>query len=137
MFEQILLAVDGSEHSEKTIPIATDMATRYGAAVTVIHVREHEMNWGSDIDIETPEEATSLVERVTRTLKDAGIDARGEIRRVVIGLAAQEILNAAKDTDAQLIVMGTRGLTDWSGLLVGSVAHKVLHLAPCPVLLVR
>jgi Universal stress protein UspA and related nucleotide-binding proteins len=137
MFERILLAVDGSEHSEKTIPVVTDMGTRYGAAVTVLHVREHEMNWGSDVDIETSEEASQLVERVVRTLKDAGVDVRGEIPRVTIGSASQEILRFAKETNADLIVMGTRGLTDWSGLLLGSVAHKVLHMADCPVLLVR
>jgi nucleotide-binding universal stress UspA family protein len=52
-------------------------------------------------------------------------------------MTPQEILRVATEVDADLIVMGTRGLTDWSGLLLGSVAHKVLHMAECPVLLVR
>jgi nucleotide-binding universal stress UspA family protein len=53
MFDRILLAVDGSEHSEKAVPVAKDLALRYGAALTVVHVREHELSWGSDVDAET------------------------------------------------------------------------------------
>ena len=137
MFERILLAVDGSETSLRTVPVTRETAVRFGAEVTVLHVREHEYSWGSDIDLETPDEATELVDGIVRQLKEEGVSARPEVRRVVLGLAPQEILRVAKDIDAQLIVMGTRGLTDWAGLLLGSVAHKVVHHATCPVLLVR
>ena len=51
MFEKILLAVDGSAHSSKTVGVAVDLATRYGAHVTVLHVREHERFEGSDVDL--------------------------------------------------------------------------------------
>ena len=51
MFERILLAVDGSPKSEKTILIALDMAERYASAVTVVHVREYERYEGSDVDM--------------------------------------------------------------------------------------
>ncbi len=43
----------------------------------------------------------------------------------------------AKEEGAGLIVMGTRGLSDWDRLLMGSIAHKVVHLADIPVLIVR
>ena len=137
MFERILLAVDGSETSLRAVPVTAETAQRFGAEVTVLHVREHEYSWGSDIDLETPDEATELVDGIVRQLKDDGVSARPEVRRVVLGLAPQEILSVAEEIDAQLIVMGTRGLTDWAGLLLGSVAHKVVHHATCPVLLVR
>ena len=55
MFERILIAVDGSPKSEKTILIALDMAERYGSIVTVVHVREYERYEGSDVDLGSPD----------------------------------------------------------------------------------
>lgn len=137
MFEKILLAVDGSEPSRRAVPVAGDLARRYGGEVLVLHVREHEVTWGADVDVETPEEATDLVDEVVRTLKDLGASARSEVVRAPLGQTPRVILDMAKEHGAGLIVMGTRGLSDWGRLLMGSVAHKVLHLAECPVLVVR
>jgi nucleotide-binding universal stress UspA family protein len=137
MFERILLAVDGSEHSAKAIPVAGDLARRYGGEVIVLHVREHELGIGGDIDVETPQEAVELVDGVLRTLKDQDTNVRGEVVRVPLGQTPRAILDAAKDEGVNLIVMGTRGLSDWGRLLMGSVAHKVVHLAEVPVLVVR
>lgn len=137
MFERILLAVDGSEHSAKAIPVAGDLARRYGGEVIVLHVREHELGMGGDIDVETPQEAVELVDGVLRTLKDEDTNVRGEVVRVPLGQTPRAILDAAKDEGVNLIVMGTRGLSDWGRLLMGSVAHKVVHLAEVPVLVVR
>jgi nucleotide-binding universal stress UspA family protein len=53
------------------------------------------------------------------------------------GSAARLILAAAKEHGAGLIVMGCRGHSDLAALLLGSVAHKVLHLSECPVLIAR
>jgi nucleotide-binding universal stress UspA family protein len=53
------------------------------------------------------------------------------------GSAARLILDAAKEHGAGLIEMGSRGHSDLAALLVGSVAHKVLHLSECPVLIAR
>jgi nucleotide-binding universal stress UspA family protein len=50
---------------------------------------------------------------------------------------AQSIVAAAEDHGSQVIVMGSRGLSDIGGFLLGSVTHKVVHLAPCPVLIAR
>jgi nucleotide-binding universal stress UspA family protein len=65
------------------------------------------------------------------------VSARPEARAAIAGRAAQEIIDVATSEDAGLIVMGSRGMSDWEGLLVGSVAHKVLHLSSVPVLIVR
>ena len=137
MFERILLAVDGSEHSIKAIPVAGDLARRYGGEVIVLHVREHEITWGADIDVETADEARSLVDGVVRQLKDSDTNVRGEVVRVPLGQTPRAILDMAHEEDVGLIVMGTRGLSDWGRLLMGSVAHKVVHLAEVPVLVVR
>lgn len=137
MFERILLAVDGSEHSDRAVPVAGDLSRRYGGEVVVLHVREHEVTWGADIDVETADEARTLVDRVVRELKDAGTNVRGEVVRVPLGQTPRAILDMVREEDAGLIVMGTRGLSDWGRLLMGSVAHKVVHLAEVPVLVVR
>lgn len=137
MFEKILLAVDGSEHSAKAVDVAGDLARRYEGEVIVLHVREHEITWGADIDIETATEARALVDGVVRQLKDAGVNARGEVVRVPLGQTPRAILDMTREEGAGLIVMGTRGLSDWGRLLMGSVAHKVVHLAEVPVLVVR
>jgi nucleotide-binding universal stress UspA family protein len=137
MFERILLAVDGSEHSRKAVPVAGDLSRRYGGEVIVLHVREHEVTWGADIDVETADEARELVDGVVRELKDSGANVRGEVARVALGQTARAILDLARDEEVGLIVMGTRGLSDWGRLLMGSVAHKIVHLAEVPVLVVR
>jgi len=137
MFERILLAVDGSEHSRRAVVVAGDMSRRYGGEVIVLHVREHEVTWGADIDIETAAEARQLVDGVVRDLKDSGTNVRGEVVRVPLGQTPRAILDMAQEEAVGLIVMGTRGLSDWGRLLMGSVAHKIVHLAEVPVLVVR
>ena len=137
MFQRILLAVDGSEHSWRAVPVAGDLARRYEAEVIVLHVREHELTWGADIDIETDREAGKLVDDVVRELKEHDTNVRGEVIRVPVGSAPKAIVDTAQGQGVDLVVMGTRGLSEWSRLLVGSVADKVMHLAECPVLVVR
>jgi nucleotide-binding universal stress UspA family protein len=137
MFHRILLAVDGSGHSRKGVPIASDLGRRYGAEVIVFHVREHELSWAGDIDVETEQESHDLVDGIVRALKDEGTSARGEVVRAPLGQTARAILDAGADEDIDLIVMGSRGLSEWGRLLMGSVAHKVVHLAHTPVLIAR
>lgn len=137
MFDRIVLAIDGSGPSDRAEAVATETAKRFGSQVTVAHVLEHELGWMGDLAVETPDEASQLADEAVRRLKDQGLTARGEVRHAPVALVAREILAVAKEADADFIVMGTRGLTDWKGLLLGSVAHKVLHHAACPVLLVR
>ncbi|MGH2528236.1 MAG: universal stress protein [Actinomycetota bacterium] len=137
MFERILVAVDGSPQSEKTILVAVDLARRYGSAVTVVHVREYERYEGSDVDLGPPIPAEELVNGVLARFRDGGVDAQGEIRRVSSGNTPQQIVDVAAGSHADLIIMGSRGMTEWKSLLLGGVANKVVHHAACPVLLVR
>jgi nucleotide-binding universal stress UspA family protein len=136
MFDTILLAVDGSEPSKRATSFALDLASRLGSEVVVIHVRERETGHVAH-DPGTYEEGTELVDETVRKLKDAGVGARGEMLSAVFGRAARVILEVANDTGAGLVVMGSRGLSDLAGLVMGSVTHKVLHLAHVPVVVVR
>jgi nucleotide-binding universal stress UspA family protein len=137
MFERILVAVDGSPRSEKTIAVAVDLARRYDSAVTVVHVREYERYEGSDVDLGPPIPAEDLVNYVLAAFRKAGVDARGEIRRVSSGSTPEQIVEVASQSHADLIIMGSRGMTEWKSLLLGGVATKVVHHAECPILLVR
>lgn len=137
MFEHIVVAIDGSPQSSKTVPFGVDLAQKYGSSVTVVHVREHARYEGSDVDFGPPITAEDLVDGVVAIFREAGVEARGEIRRVSPGATPEQIIEVANASHADLIVMGTRGMTEWKSLLLGGVANKVLHHATCPVLLVR
>ena len=95
MFEKMLVAVDGSARSERTIAIALDMAGRYGSTVTVLHVREYERSEGSDVDMGPPISAEQLVDDVLATFRAAGVTANGEVRRVGSGDTPEQIVEVA------------------------------------------
>ena len=135
MLERILLAVDASEHAGKAVPAAIELARAGGGAVHVLHVREVVFATARVVD-DSLEEAERLVEGVVEELKQAGVAAQGSVRSSAAG-PARAILEQARDLDASMIVLGSRGLGALGGLLLGSVAHKVLQLASCPVLVVR
>ena len=137
MFEKILLAVDGSESSEVATQTAIGFAAKTGASVEVVHVREHDIivsKAGSGPDLETREEAGVLLSGVVDKLKDAGLTAHGTMRQAPTSRVAHEIIAAADEAGADLIVVGNRGLSSFSGMLLGSVSNKLVHLAGRPVL---
>jgi nucleotide-binding universal stress UspA family protein len=137
MFDKMLVAVDGSVRSERTIAIALDMAGRYGSTVTVLHVREYERSEGSDVDMGPPISAEQLVDDVLATFRAAGVTAHGEVRRVGSGDTPEQIVEVAETSEANLLILGSRGMSEWKSLLLGGVASKVVRQATCPVLLVR
>ena len=130
MFEHILMTVDGSEYDGKAVGATKELAKLADAPVRVVHVRQ------SDV-LEEREEATHLLEGVVADLVSAGVKATGTVRSSLTAFVALEILNEAEECGASVIVMGCRGVSDLTGLIVGSTAHKVLHLGQLPVLLVR
>lgn len=137
MFERILVAVDGSPYSRQAIPIATELAKRFKSDVFALHVFERELSRAAAFPLETPDEATRVVTEAAKAFRDAGVNAAGEVRHAVTGHAAKQIVEAAREKGSDLIVMGSRGLSDIGGLLLGSVTHKVMQLAHIPVLVVR
>jgi len=137
MFERILVAVDGSREGGKTVPVAIDLATRYGSEVTVVHVREHGRYEGADVDLGPGAAAEDIVNAVHDAFAAAGIDARTEIRRVSPGDTPEQIVGVAQEVHADLIVMGAKGLDAVSRFLLGSVSTRVVQYANCSVLVVR
>ena len=137
MFEKILVPVDGSEHSEKALSLVEELASKFGSEVLVFHVREKGVGRGGSWDLDVTEEDVNVAEEAAQRLAGKGVNAKSERQSALHGHAAQSIARAAEDNKADAIVMGSRGLSDWSGLLVGSVTHKVLHMATCLVVVVR
>jgi len=85
----------------------------------------------------TADEAQESVDAAVAELTQAGIKAHGEVKNTLYGHAAREIVEDAKALDVGAIIMGSRGRSDLVGLVLGSTAHKVIHLADRPVLVVR
>jgi len=138
MYERVLVALDHSEVSPRVLAVAKELASLAGSEVWVLHLREREViAQMGDVPSETDVEAETGVDQAVEELTKAGINAHGEVRQAVFGHAAREIMEDAKSHDASVIIMGSRGRGEISSLLVGSVAHKVLHLADRPVLVVR
>jgi nucleotide-binding universal stress UspA family protein len=115
MFEKILLAVDGSEHSRKAAAAAGDLARKSSGEVRVLYVHEE----GLFSPIESRPEAQSMVDGVVEGLVADGVKASGEAVATRIGSVAPTILEAARSFSADLIVMGTRGLSDFHGPVAG------------------
>jgi nucleotide-binding universal stress UspA family protein len=139
MFERILLAVDGSEHSARAVAAVAEVARARETEVRVLHFQELGVGGrAGPIPLEDTGEAAGLVNRVVGELRDAGVaKVEGEAYAVLTNDVAPQIIESARNYRAGLIVMGTRGLSDFASLLVGSVAHKVIHHADCPVLVTR
>jgi len=136
MFERMVLAVDRSEHSRWATAVAGELARLSAGEITVLHVVEHEASKTRE-PIEPPQEAADLLQETLEALRSAGAKASGKVKTAVVGRTASVIVETAREEGADLIVMGTRGLSDLAGVVLGSVTHKVLHLASCPVLVTR
>ena len=139
MYDRILVAVDHSEMSNRALLAARDLAVLSKGVVWVLHLREREMGAKTGVLAidETTDEANAKVATSVEVLTQAGVKAHGEVRNTIFGYAAREIVNDAQEVDADVIVMGSRGRGDIAGLLLGSTAHKVIHLSDRPVLVVR
>jgi nucleotide-binding universal stress UspA family protein len=139
MYDKILVAVDHSQMSDRAVIAARDLAALSKGEVWVLHLREREMavKAGALTPDETTDEAKAAVAASVEVLTRGGVTAHGEVRNTIFGYAAREIVNHAQEIGADLIVMGSRGRGDLAGLLLGSTAHKVIHLSDRPVLVVR
>ncbi len=139
MYDKILVAVDQSPASDRAVLAARDLALLSKGEVWVLHLREFEVGGraGTLPPLETPDEANAEVATSVETLTQAGVKAHGTVRRTMYGHAAREIVADAIEHDCGVIVMGSRGLGDLAGLVIGSTAHKVIHLTDRPVLIVR
>jgi nucleotide-binding universal stress UspA family protein len=137
VFERILLAVDGSEHSKKAIELVKQLAPQLDSEVIVVHVREKVATRGGVYSAYGEEEESSAERQVLAELEEARARVRAVEASALHGQVGHKIVETAAAVDADVIAMGTRGLGEVAGMFLGSVAHRVLHLAECPVLIAR
>lgn len=141
MFRTLLLATDGSENARRATEAAIELATGLSLSpIIVVHVvgkapSEAELvRAGLDVHALLEEEARRAA-RPTLDLLDAAKVPYA--LRAALGDPAAVILGIAEKESADLLVLGSRGLGALSGLVMGSVSQKLVHLAPCPVLIVK
>ena len=137
MFKHVLVALDGSEYSQIALPTAIEVARKFGADLFVLHVAEHDHGRSVVYSEETPAEAVQLIGNAIKAARDAGVAAKGNLRDVGAGHVAKAIVETVEANEIDLIVMGSRGLSDIQGLLLGRVTHKVMQLAHVTVLVAR
>jgi nucleotide-binding universal stress UspA family protein len=138
VFKNILLALDGSDHSDHAIPIARDLAKEAGGTIDVVHVREIMLlarSGPKPAHADEPDTVAKVHAQVDELVK-AGAKATLHAPATAVGGPAHVIAEIAKDNGSDLIVLGTRGHSAVAGLLLGSVTQRLLHIAPCPVLAV-
>jgi universal stress protein A len=144
-FKIILSPTDFSEPSLEALNTAADLAGHFNARLIVVHVVSRVPGYGLGVtDFESFDVAAyqeQLVQVSEQSLKDMtnrpifnNIDLKTEVR---LGDAAMEIILEAEAENVDLIVIATQGRTGISRLVFGSVAEKVVRLAPCPVLTIR
>jgi nucleotide-binding universal stress UspA family protein len=134
----IVVATDLHGQSEAALEYARKLATNYGARIVLAH--------GLDpleyADVETvpgrvrtglPEGAQAVLDKLAADLLRAGIHSHSEIRQ---GTVAQMLVDVARQYDAGLIVVGTKGMQGAGPVVVGVIAEQLVRLAPCPVLAV-
>jgi nucleotide-binding universal stress UspA family protein len=138
MFTNIMWATDGSENADRALEYATEIARAENAELHVAHVVEKTAGSrasGQNARLDEPT-IEAKIESQTATVAQAGIKAT--LRRHV-GPAAhigKQLAQVAKDSGADLIVVGTRGHSPLAELMLGGVTQQLLHVAPCPVLAV-
>lgn len=141
MYKKILIPSDGSEYAIRAAEYALGVA-KENPAVEITIVYAYQLV--PDLALDTPftpsiitfadEQAQAILEKTAKVFEDAGIKAETVVRR---GDPGREIAELAREGGFDHIIMGTRGAGALGGLIFGSVAQKVVQLAPCPVLLVK
>ena len=141
MARSIVVGTDGSESADRAWREAIDIAARDGARLHVVTAypdpamfRERIASGATPVNVNLREVAESVGARVAREAQDRGIDVDTQARE---GNPAEVILDVAKEQEADLIVVGSRGLSGVRRFLLGSVSAKVSEHAPCNVMIVR
>jgi nucleotide-binding universal stress UspA family protein len=136
MFKTIMWATDGTANADRALPYAKALAAEPGARLIIVHVIERYAS-SSGLAVHADEEQVEAkLKDLEAQLSDAGLNTSLEIVNHVGPQAAHKIGELARDTGADLILVGCRGRAVVPGLLLGSVTQRLLHVSPCPVLVV-
>ncbi|MDP6689369.1 MAG: universal stress protein [Alphaproteobacteria bacterium] len=151
MNEKYLVAVDGSEHGWKALDLAAKLAGASDAELILLHVVPHEpmpdglAQFAKAEGLSMAEErgryhegrriGDQIVRQAEARVRKSGFERVSS--RVEEGSPADRIVAVAEGDGTDMIFLGSRGLSDLKGLLMGSVSHKLMHLAPCTCVVVK
>jgi len=145
VFKSIVVGTDGSETATKAVRQAADLARSVGAKLELVSAYEpvpaqrlsderrqapEDLQWA----INPREDVDATLEAAAAVAREAGVEVNVYARQ---GDPADAILDVAEEREADLIVVGNKGMTGAKRFLLGSVPNKVSHHAPCSVLIIR
>jgi nucleotide-binding universal stress UspA family protein len=145
MFHLIVVGTDGSDTATKAVSHAVDLARALGAKLDLVSAYEpvpaqrlneerrqapEDLQWA----INPREDVDATLEAAAQVARDAGVEVAVFARQ---GDPADAILDVAEEREADLVIVGNKGMTGAKRFLLGSVPNKVSHHAPCSVLIIR
>ncbi len=147
MYRKICVAVDGSDSSHEAVRAASELANQFGAKLVLIHVIRP-MKSPQELQRYIKEDDLATIrhsalenvgqEIIAKAVEIATSHAVDNPRHTILsGDPAGQIIEAAKQQSADLIVMGTRGLGKLEGALIGSISRKVTEMSEANVLIVK
>jgi len=145
MFKSIVVGTDGSETASEAVRQAVELARGIGAKIQLVsayepvpesRLREEKQQVPQDLQwmINPREDVDATLDDAAEMVRTAGVEVETYARQ---GDPADAILDVAEETEADLIVVGNKGMTGAKRFLLGSVPNKVSHHAPCSVLIIR
>lgn len=144
MFSKVLVGIDGSPFADKALRFAVDIAKTYRSKLIIVHVvlRRFYAVAPSEAGIlattvfvkEMETEGKEIINKAEAYVKEQGVDYDC---RLLQGVPAEEIVKLSQDEKADLVVLGSRGLSEVRAFLLGSVSDKVSHHTKCPTLIVK
>jgi len=145
MFGSIVVGTDGSETAGEAVRQATELSKAIGAKVNLVsafepvgsqRLREERVEAPDDMQwsINEREDVEATLKNAAEKVGEAGVDVETFARQ---GDPADAILDVAEEQNADLIVVGNKGMTGAKRFLLGSVPNKVSHHAPCSVMIIR
>jgi nucleotide-binding universal stress UspA family protein len=142
MYKKILVPLDGSPLAEAVLPHAQALAKSEGAEIILLRVAvtparylfAHNPAEGNNIIKMLEKEAEDYMKEEVSKLQDEGVKVTGVTRD---GMAPETILDVAEETHADVIAMSTHGRSGVQRWLMGSVADRVVHYSPIPVMLIH
>jgi nucleotide-binding universal stress UspA family protein len=145
MFGRIVVGTDGSETANEAVRQATDLARKVGAKLALVsayepvsqtRLREERQQVPTDMahTVSPREDVDATLKAAAKLAEGEGVDVQTFARQ---GDPADAILDVAEEENADLIIVGNKGMTGAKRFLLGSVPNKVSHHAPCSVLIVR
>lgn len=142
MLHRIAVAIDGSENADRALDLAADLAARYGATLVLISVVPPSVvpSFGGPVlEPPSPEAMEEVFDQLLASRRARVQHPR--IREIVTvrreGTVVDELVGYLEEQPADLLVMGSRGLSAGRRLFLGSVSDALVHHAPCPVLVTR